>query len=233
MTDSTPPCLILSLIFIFLVSPNLVWILAVRLELSFWLSSDFFLGFHSCLAHIVLHPTTLCRMLFAHPGILCRLWVLCFWFLWSFVSGLWGGPLWSILVSHRLGPLWYWRLSSLFHWWFSRRPFLYCWLVLCLFHLSIFLFDLFPCIVLWFLLPPSSDWCTFSIISLSISLVCLFASMNSSFGILSGPRLLFLFSFFIAWLNSFSLILSSGLLFIGGSSSDDLTCSFIFFVQSA
>ena len=162
MTDCTPPCLILSLIFFF-------WLVGILFEFWLWdwswvflLSSDFFLGFHSCLAHRGLHPTTLCCMLFAHPGISCRLWVLCFWFLWSFVSGLWGGPLWSILVSHRLGPLWYWHLSSLFHWWFSRRPFLHCWLVLCLFHLSIFPFDLCPCIVLWFLLPPS--WGVYSLI---------------------------------------------------------------------
>ena len=35
MTDSTPPCFILSLILISLVSPCLVWIFAVRLLLSF------------------------------------------------------------------------------------------------------------------------------------------------------------------------------------------------------
>ena len=42
ITDSTPPCLILSLICIFLVSPCLVCILAVRLELSFLIILRFF-----------------------------------------------------------------------------------------------------------------------------------------------------------------------------------------------
>ena len=35
ITERTPPCLMLSLMFIFLVSPYLVWILAVRFELRF------------------------------------------------------------------------------------------------------------------------------------------------------------------------------------------------------
>ena len=42
ITDSTPPCLILSLICIFLVSPCLVCILAVRLELRFLIILKFF-----------------------------------------------------------------------------------------------------------------------------------------------------------------------------------------------
>ena len=42
ITDSTPPCLMLSLIFIFLVSPYLVWTLAVRLELRFLIILRFF-----------------------------------------------------------------------------------------------------------------------------------------------------------------------------------------------
>ena len=43
MTDSTPPCIILSLILISLVSPCLVWIFAVRLLFSFFTIWRFFL----------------------------------------------------------------------------------------------------------------------------------------------------------------------------------------------
>ena len=42
MTDSTPPCLMLSLILISLVCPCLVWIFAVRLLLSFFIIWRFF-----------------------------------------------------------------------------------------------------------------------------------------------------------------------------------------------
>ena len=42
MTDSTPPCLMLSLIFIGSVRPYLVWILAVRFEFSFLASLEIF-----------------------------------------------------------------------------------------------------------------------------------------------------------------------------------------------
>ena len=42
ITDSTPPCLMLSLMLIFLVSPYLVWILAVKFELSYFIILSFF-----------------------------------------------------------------------------------------------------------------------------------------------------------------------------------------------
>ena len=42
ITDSTSPCLMLSLMLIFLVSPYLVWILAVKFELSFFIILRFF-----------------------------------------------------------------------------------------------------------------------------------------------------------------------------------------------
>ena len=79
----------------------------------------------------------------------------------------------------------------------------------------------------------SSLW-TFSSISFRTFLVSLFASMKISFGILSGPRLLFLFSFFIAAFISFSLIWSSVSVAVSGSFSRFfLTWVFILLVHSA
>ena len=62
--------------------------------------------------------------------------------------------------------------------------------------------------------------------------VSLFASMKISFGILSGSRLLFLFSLFIILSISLSLNLFSVLLLVlGGSFRTVLTCLVIFSVH--
>ena len=88
MTDSTPPCLMLSLISIGSVRPYLVWILAVRFEFSFLASLRFFPGFHSCGGRIEWHPAMTCHMLSGRPGRLHMLFYPSFWFRGLFVSVL-------------------------------------------------------------------------------------------------------------------------------------------------
>ena len=89
ITDRTPPCLMLSLIFISLVSPCLVWILALRFEFSFFYHCQiFFLWLRSYAVHVIFRPAMLCRRLFERPGISCMLLSYHFWFLRWFGLGL-------------------------------------------------------------------------------------------------------------------------------------------------
>ena len=92
-------------------------------------------------------------------------------------------------------PFWF------FHLWSSRRLFQHCLPMLCLFRLSTFLWCLSLCIVLLFHLLPKPGWffsasCAFYIMAFNIFLVSGVPSMNTSFAILSGPRL-FSFSVFL------------------------------------
>ena len=72
MNDSTPPWRMLSFMCIFLVSPWVVLIFAVRLLSRFFYQPPvFILVFHFCVVHIVWHSAMLCHMLLLRLGRLC------------------------------------------------------------------------------------------------------------------------------------------------------------------
>ena len=159
ITDSTPPCLILSLILIFLVRLYLVCNFAVRLEFSFLAILRFLPSIPFCGGCIVLHSARLCHMPFVHPGIL--------YMLFSYFLFFLGWLPWVLSGGRQLS---------------FRVP-----------------FPLYSLIIS----PSSQAWgifsasCAFSIMAFNIFLVSGVPSMNISFGILSGPRLFFLFSFLL------------------------------------
>ena len=155
ITDSTPPCLRLSLCQSFLLAriSCVCWCLGLSwVSLSF---SGFSLQRRWCLRNRVLHQARPCRRLYGHLGRLCMRCVLYLVLLGLFVWGLSGDRLWSTHFFRLPGVLWLWFVFSLSHWWFFRGLSLHCWPVWCLLRLSISLSGLSLCRVLWFHLLPS------------------------------------------------------------------------------
>ena len=153
-------------------------------------------------------------MLSGRPGRLHMLFSPSFWFRGSFVSVLWGGHRLRCLGCPLLVILWLQHAFLFFRWLFFHILCLRCWPGWFLFHLSIFPFFLCLCIALGFLLLASwggmfsALWILLKILH-SMCLVSWSASMNTSFGILSGPRLFFLFSLLMALFISFGVMGSS------------------------
>ena len=202
ITDRTPPCLILSLILIFLVRPYLVCIFAVRLELSFlailrflpsipflWrvysIASNQALSYAFCTSRNIMYAVFL-------------------FFVISWIASL-STIRWSVVELPGFPPAWAFVIcSSFFILSFIILSYTFPTLLANVMPLSFEHFPLVPFPLYSLIISPSShawgmfsDSCAFSIMAFNIFLVSGVPSMNISFGILSGPRLFFLFSFFL------------------------------------
>ena len=87
----------LLLILVFLVNPYLVWIVALKFGLSFFIILTFFLRYFFCVTHVELRQARLCRILFEHLGRLCTQYTCFFVFLWLSFWGLLGDLTWDTL----------------------------------------------------------------------------------------------------------------------------------------
>ena len=148
-TDRTHPCRMLSLIWIFLVGPNFVWIVAVRFSLSFFIIAIFGNLFLFCSSRTWWRLSMLCHMLSWRPGTWRILVVFVSWLHWLPLWGSADGPLWPCLFGLLLGHQSYRPLGLPCYSPFFRKVFLCCLLMWCLFRSSIFPWSPCLCIVGW------------------------------------------------------------------------------------
>ena len=190
MTDSTPSCLILSLILISLVSPSLVWIYAIRLLFSFFTIWRFFpltlflwRAYSMASSHALSYAFWTSRN--TRYGVL-PLFLVSFKICWSTMR-------WStVTLFTAFFTLSFMILSNTLPTLLARvipRSFEHLLLV----PLTLYMWIMFPWTQLFEIF--SSWWILLMVFDIVLLVVSL-ASMNNSFNIPSGPRLFFLFYFF-------------------------------------